>query len=103
MTGVTFCSLACGRGRSNAVVSLGEKHRERNLWTGGWRHHLFSGGWQPFLQFWCNIIQGLHHQQLLLDILVAAIHTGSGAPVWSIQVKCLQQQLNQVKPNRPMA
>ena len=74
MTGVTFCSLACGRGRSNAVVSLGEKHRERNLWTGGWCHHLFSGGWQPFLQFWCNIIQGLHHQQLLLDILVAAIH-----------------------------
>jgi hypothetical protein len=87
----------------NAVVSLGENRDSGYLWTGIWYHHLFPEvGYQ--LQFWCNLIQGPHLQQFCLELLVAAIHTGSGAPVWSIQEECLQQQqLNQVKPNQPMA
>ena len=62
---------------------------------------LITGGWIPFITVLVQLIQGLH-QQVLLELLVAAIHTGSGAPVWSIQEKCKQHQLNQVKPNRPM-
>ena len=87
----------------NAVVSLGENRKIADTCGQGFGATNCFPEVGNQLQFWCNLIQGLHHQQVLLELLVAAIHTGSGAPVWSIQEKCKQHQLNQVKPNRPMA
>ena len=106
MTGVTLFVLLVDvavRDRWNAVVSLGENRKIADTCGQGFGATNCFPEVGNQLQFWCNLIQGLPHQQVLLQLLVAAIHTGSGAPVWSIQEKCVQQQLNRVKPNRPMA
>ena len=106
MTGVTLFVLLVDvavRDRWNAVVSLGENRKIADTCGQGFGATNCFPEVGNQLQFWCNLIQGLHHKQVLLKLLVAAIHTGSGAPVWSIQEKWRQQQLNQVKPNRPMA
>ena len=87
------------------LLCCGQLGGKTEIWRGrrcDWNHQLITGGWIPFITVLVQLIQGLH-QQVLLELLVAAIHTGSGAPVWSIQEECKQHQLTQVKPNRPMA
>ena len=59
----------------NAVVSLGENRKRADTCGQGFGATNCFPEVGNQLQFWCNLIQGLHHQQVLLELLVAAIHS----------------------------
>ena len=58
----------------NAVVSLGENRKIADTCGQGFGATNCFPEVGNQLQFWCNLIQGLPHQQVLLKLLVAAIH-----------------------------